>query len=937
MTLPKLAPIGAIVCVIAACEPQPIDPVATSSDSPLEVEPNVGVRQLPDAAYLNNAEGPCTLYVAAGVSGGDGTQANPFGSVSSAAAAAKAGSVICVAPGVYSANVSIATTHANGTAQAPIVMRAQNPDQPPTLRSNANAPVLKVARSFWAFRGLDIDMNQKSHHAIFIDGTQTVPVHHVAVQRCNIHGTGGTSATSGIATRFANDVTIVENSIHDNNRVTASGIRSDSNGVYVLEGCNRIDASRNRIWDNSGDGIHCAPAGRSYDILLEGNEIFTTEQKRGTNENAVDLKNCSYVTIRGGSYYGFRLATGEGGNTAQGEAIVIHYEALDVLVEDARIRDVCRGIAIGRSSTGEGTVDGVIIRRNLIYDIPVDLSSGCKGDGIVLTRANNVDVHNNTFVNVGGPVFRVGRDNSVKVPPVPASNVEFWNNVISTGGEWIDYTSNDSQLVLFESDFNLFYNTQQSGDRMYIDGVRSSMAGWRTTVGSDTNSVVANPNFRPGADYCLASGSPAINVGSSLDGSASQACGSTDMGWVESDCATCPPGSEPPPPPPSGDATVAFQHGVLPSAAYAGGADTYILEDQPAGVFNTQSTLMVDGDDPSTSGRDATALVAWDLSGYIPAGSVVTDAKITFRVLGTSTQAYPMYEVLRGWLAGSTTWLQAAAGMAWQVPGATGNLDRGSTAVASIVGNASEVTVTLNSAGRAMVQRWLDDPASNHGIVISSTSNTDGLDLASNQNATGAYRPRLTLTYTSGGSSSPPLFVDDFNRTTGLGPNWSIRYGAFATDGAFAVSQTPPVNGNWARLVPAIGTADYAVTTDIVVPASSSYSGVFARSMDAANADRDLYAAQLSTASGGSVNLYRRNAYKWLQLASVPLPVVAGTKYALRLQVGGTDPVRLLVAVDGVARIAFDDSSSSRLATGVPGIQNYDTGVKYDSFRVDPP
>jgi hypothetical protein len=32
--------------------------------------------------------------------------------------------------------------------------------------------------------------------------------------------------------------------------------------------------------------------------------------------------------------------------------------------------------------------------------------------------------------------------------------------------------------------------------------------------------------------------------------------------------------------------------------------------------------------------------------------------------------------------------------------------------------------------------------------------------------------------------------------------------------------------------------------------------------------------------------------------------------------------------------ISYDDSSSSRLTAGIPGMQNYDANVKYDSFRV---
>jgi hypothetical protein len=97
------------------------------------------------------------------------------------------------------------------------------------------------------------------------------------------------------------------------------------------------------------------------------------------------------------------------------------------------------------------------------------------------------------------------------------------------------------------------------------------------------------------------------------------------------------------------------------------------------------------------------------------------------------------------------------------------------------------------------------------------------------------------------------LFSDDFSRTTGLGSNWDTWYGTFTTDGAHAISGSPPINGNWASVVPNLGVSDYAISADVEIPPGSFDSGLVARSSDPFNFDDNLYAAQLST--DGNVHL----------------------------------------------------------------------------------
>lgn len=185
--------------------------------------------------------------------------------------------------------------------------------------------------------------------------------------------------------------------------------------------------------------------------------------------------------------------------------------------------------------------------------------------------------------------------------------------------------------------------------------------------------------------------------------------------------------------------------------------------------------------------------------------------------------------------------------------------------------------------------------------------------------------------------TAAPLFVDDFNRTTGLGTAWTVQHGSYSTDGNFAVSGTMTTSGtgNWAALVPALGTNDYSVSADLTVPSGSLDSGLVARSSDSANFDRNLYSAQIAT--DGNIYLYRRNDWNWTQLAAIAAGITANTSYNLKLMVSGSSPVHLEVWLNGVQKITFDDSSTSQITTGVPGMVNYDTSVKYDNFTITSP
>jgi hypothetical protein len=195
--------------------------------------------------------------------------------------------------------------------------------------------------------------------------------------------------------------------------------------------------------------------------------------------------------------------------------------------------------------------------------------------------------------------------------------------------------------------------------------------------------------------------------------------------------------------------TRSFQNGVAPATTYAGNLDTTISQHAPTTNFASAATILVDGDDPGNSGHDLSTLTKWDVAS-IPAGSTIRSAQIKLNVVNVSSLTYEVYEMKRAWVESQATWNQYATGAAWQTPGGLGTGDRGSTALATLTGSTLGVhTMTLNAAGLALLQGWVNTPANNRGLVISDGSNWDGADFSSSEATTASLRPQLTVTYTA--------------------------------------------------------------------------------------------------------------------------------------------------------------------------------------------
>lgn len=194
--------------------------------------------------------------------------------------------------------------------------------------------------------------------------------------------------------------------------------------------------------------------------------------------------------------------------------------------------------------------------------------------------------------------------------------------------------------------------------------------------------------------------------------------------------------------------TVAFQDGVSPTPRYSGTSDATIVEtaklaEKNAGLHNQ---LWVDGD--TTVGDDRYVLLRWDLA-VLPPRCTVLSATLEITVTNDSKGTpFDLLELKRDWSEKDVTWKLCAGKTPWQTPGAQGAQDRGPAVLGVLSPKQAGVhAVRLTPDGLAVVQSWIDAPASNHGFIIANPDNQDAIGFHSREASLPANRPKLTVTF----------------------------------------------------------------------------------------------------------------------------------------------------------------------------------------------
>jgi len=502
-----------------------------------------GALALPDRSFLRNERTECDFYVdPAGNDSNPGTHAAPWRTVSRAVVILGAGKVACVNSGTYDEPGASAAN--SGTETAPIVLK-RTPGSPsrPVIRLNRASPMLRIDRGYWIVDGLEFDLNRQQTTGLAFGA----PGHHIALRNSYVHD----DARGAAIDIRADDVSIEGSEIANNFHHDPA---QDSHGIHVFGQAMRVLIRGNRVHDNGGDGVQCAdepdegtPSDGQIprDVTIEDNRFWTSPANQGRVEQAIDIKSCHQVSIRGSvppdvndpnaanqKFYGFKSTASAAGGSG---AMVIHLRARNVLVEHNRIWDSCHGIAIGRHDTTLGVPENVVVRRNLMFDLKA-IGGACSGRGVAIQRVSSADIYHNTLDRLEGSGLRFKHGTGT---PGRSPNVDFFNNIVRNARSFMEIAT--GEIDGFASDHNLYWSSDGNQSRFDIGGPQD-LGSWQAkqngtnVLVADANSRVADPLFIPGAgttdDYYTQVASPARDRALDNTGAAHAGVG-PDVGFRE--------------------------------------------------------------------------------------------------------------------------------------------------------------------------------------------------------------------------------------------------------------------------------------------------------------------------------------------------------------------------------------------------------------------
>src|SRR5262249_9383131 len=149
----------------------------------------------------------------------------------------------------------------------------------------------------------------------------------------------------------------------------------------------------------------------------------------------------------------------------------------------------------------------------------------------------------------------------------------------------------------------------------------------------------------------------------------------------------------------------------------------------------------------------------------IPAGATVSSATLTLSVdTWTANPTIRGYYLLAPWngtpAMGNSAlgWIHRGTGQDWASPGALGqgtDVVAGKSFVLANIRAVGTQTITVG-LDPAVVQGWVGNPLANQGILLVNETTGAVVRVNASENATAAFRPKLSVTYTVGTPTPQP-------------------------------------------------------------------------------------------------------------------------------------------------------------------------------------
>jgi hypothetical protein len=345
--------------------PSPAPAPAPSSDA--GADPDVVVDDGSSVSVEATAAGTIYYTSTSGSDSNAGTQSRPFRTISNAVRKLKPGDTLLVGPGVY-AESSYLTIPSGSSWQAPVTIKALDPNNRPVMRPSSSAVrVLDfMNQQYIVVDGFVLDASSVQYDAVkFSAGAR-----YIRLKNSEVRG----APQQGIMISGASNLELLNLDVHDN------GTSDFTHGIYVSGSYVTIDGSR--IYRNAGWGVQVYAEGSTSlrDNVVRNSHVYDNARVGGRGVGIILSSGSghkAYNNVVRGNNVGISVNYGASNVAVFNNTVVGNRGEYAIYVGQSQNASVRNNIVwqnSGNQILNQGS--GTVLSKNLVGADPKFMSGG---------------------------------------------------------------------------------------------------------------------------------------------------------------------------------------------------------------------------------------------------------------------------------------------------------------------------------------------------------------------------------------------------------------------------------------------------------------------------------------------------------------------------------------------------------------------------------